>query len=133
MCCSGGAYRLPWLSVWRFGTLTAPRQIMHMDCCGMLHSLLFRESSIVLVLKKKTSDFVNLYLFRKVFGVRAVSLRYCTDNTSVSSNFSFFKETNLITFPLFSALSLLYSARLCYDEPPGRAFAARESQRRNTK
>ena len=62
---------------------------MHMDCCGMLHSLLFRESGIVLVLKKKTSDFVNLYLFRKVFGVRAVSLRYCTDNTSVSLNFYF--------------------------------------------
>ena len=67
----------------------APGQIMRMDCCGMLRSLLFRESGIVLVFKKKTSDCVNLWLFQKVFGVRAVSLRYCTDNTSVSLNLFF--------------------------------------------
>ena len=143
MWCSGGAYRLPWLSVWRFGayqvrhyvvyacTLTAPRQIMHMDCCGMLHSHLFRESGTVLALKKKASDFVNLYLFRKVFGVRAVSLRYCTYNTSVSLNFSFLRNESYYISTIFRAVPL-YSARLGYDEPPGRAFAARESQRLNT-
>ena len=70
----------------------------------MLHSLLFRESGIVLVLKKKTSDFVNLYLFRKVFGVRAVSLRHCTDNTSVSLNFSFLRNESYYISTIFRAV-----------------------------
>ena len=78
----------------------------------MLHSLLFRESSIAQVLKKKTSNFVNLYLFRKVFGVRAVSLRYCTDNTSVSLNFSFLRIESYYISTIFRAVPFILCTSL---------------------